>query len=172
MSSEANNWFAATELSLLGERLVAGLPKTMQGCKWRAKKEGWVSREVKGSGGPGGMRTEYQPPAAVLALIHTFLDANPDFFGKAKRRTAPPAAPPDYPKGHSPDPLVTGSGKQSGIKLQDRMHPQAAAGALDLVRLRLALTLAEDAARATGQPMSLDQKADLVLTFYQRLTPG
>jgi hypothetical protein len=87
MSSEVNNWFSATELSLLGEQLIAQLPKTMQGCKWRAKKEGWKAREVKGSGGPGGILTEYQPPAAVLVLIHSFLGTNPDFFAKSKTRT-------------------------------------------------------------------------------------
>lgn len=84
---------------------MAALPKTMQGCKWRAKKEGWVSREVKGSGGPGGIRTEYHPPADVLAQIHAFLDASPE-----------------YPRGHSADALVTGSGKQQGVKLQDHAH--------------------------------------------------
>lgn len=87
MSSEVKNWFSATELSLLGEQLVAGLPKTMQGCKWRAKREEWAAQEVKGSGGPGGILTEYQPPAAVLALIHSFLAEHPDFFAKGKTRT-------------------------------------------------------------------------------------
>lgn len=64
----------------------------MQGCKWRAKKAGWESRSVRGSGGPGGLRTEYQPPADVLAQIHAFLEVNPDFFGKDKRRTRPELA--------------------------------------------------------------------------------
>lgn len=47
---------------------------------------------MKGGGGPGGMRTEYQPPADVLALIQPFLQANPDFFSGNKSRpgaTAP-----------------------------------------------------------------------------------
>ena len=87
MSTDEKGWFSASDLSLLGERLVAGLPKTMSGCMRRAKKEDWVLREVKGSGGKGGMRTEYQPPAPVLALIQSFLDANPDFFAKSKTRT-------------------------------------------------------------------------------------
>lgn len=84
-SSEVDDWFSATELSLLGEQTVAGLPTTMQGCKWRAKKESWVFREVKGSGGPGGVRTEYQPPADVLLQVRAFLEANPEFF-KTKRK--------------------------------------------------------------------------------------
>lgn len=83
-------WLSADKLSMLGGRLVAGLPKTLSGCGRRAKKEGWASREVKGSGGPGGMRTEYRPPEDVVVQIQAFLDANPDFFkqrhGKAFTR--------------------------------------------------------------------------------------
>lgn len=94
MSSDVKNWFSGDELALLGERLVAGLPKTMSGSKRRAKKEGWVSREVKGSGGPGGILTEYQPPADVLALIQSFLDDNPEFFKKKRGKVADtPEAP-------------------------------------------------------------------------------
>lgn len=86
MSNEEKIWLSATELSLLGESFVADLPKTMQGVKWRAKKGEWGLRKVKGGGGPGGVLTEYQPPAAVLALIQAFLEANPDFFTKSKNR--------------------------------------------------------------------------------------
>lgn len=68
------------------------------------------------------MKTEYHPPADVLALIHAFLEANPDFFGKDKSRAVqPPAAPAQYPVGRS--------GELSGIKLQDRRHPEYAPGA-------------------------------------------
>jgi len=87
MSADAKNWFSATELSLLGEQLVAGLPKTMSGCIRRAKKEDWLLREVKGRGGPGGVLTEYQPPASVMVLIQSYLLANPEFFAKSKTRT-------------------------------------------------------------------------------------
>lgn len=87
MSADGEMWFSAGELSLLGERFVAGLPSTMRGCTRKAQREGWVSRKVKGSGGPGGIRTEYQPPTAVLALIRSFLADNPDFFSKSKTRT-------------------------------------------------------------------------------------
>jgi hypothetical protein len=87
MSTDVGIWFSSNELSLLGEKFVAGLPTTMRGCTRRAQREGWISRQVKGSGGPGGIRTEYQPPADVLALIHSFLTANPDFFAKSKTRT-------------------------------------------------------------------------------------
>lgn len=62
------------------------------------------------------MRTEYQPPADVLAQIHAFLEANPDFFGKEKRRAPGPL---EYAKGRSAGPLATGSGKPGGIALQE-----------------------------------------------------
>lgn len=58
----------------------------MRGCTRRAQREGWISREVKGAGGPGGVLTEYQPPVNILVLIHPFLQENPDFFGKSKTR--------------------------------------------------------------------------------------
>lgn len=72
------------------------------------------------------MRTEYQPPADVLATIHTFLEVNPDFFGKEKARAAAPLA---YPRGHSAEALATGGGTQRGIKLQDQVHPEGVLGA-------------------------------------------
>lgn len=87
MSTGVEIWLSAGELSLLGEKLVASLPTTMRGCTRKAQREGWVSREVKGGGGPGGIRTEYQPPAKVLALIQQFLAANPEFFAKSRTRT-------------------------------------------------------------------------------------
>lgn len=87
MSSDAEIWFSASELSLLGERFVAGLPTTMRGCTRHAQAKGWASRQVNGRGGPGGVRTEYQPPVEVLVPIMDFLAANPDFFAKSKTRT-------------------------------------------------------------------------------------
>lgn len=39
----------------------------------------------------------------------------------------------------------------------------------DPARLRLAITMAEDAAAASSTPMSPDHKSDLVMTFYMRL---
>jgi hypothetical protein len=114
MSSDAGIWLSAEELSMLGERLVAGLPKTLSGCGRRAKKEGWKSRTVKGSGGPGGMRTEYRPPADVLVQIQAFLDANPDFL-KPKRGKA-------YSQGYVPDKHVA---KQPAIQDQDKLMAMA-----------------------------------------------
>lgn len=63
--------------------------------------------------------------------------------------------------------LLTGAGP---MLLAD-LKPLAPAptGALDPARLRLALALAEDAVAAATTPMSPDQKADLVMTFYMRL---
>jgi len=63
--------------------------------------------------------------------------------------------------------LLTGAGP---MRLSDLQAPSSPPGALDPARLRLALTLSEDAARAAAQPMTSEQKADLVMTFYMRLT--
>lgn len=87
VSTDTENWFSAGELALLGERFVAGIPTTMRGCTRMAQRKGWVSRKMPCQGGKGGMRTEYQPPADVLALIRSFLQVNPDFFAKSKTRT-------------------------------------------------------------------------------------
>lgn len=102
MSSEVKSWFSAGEISLLGEQFVASLPTTMRGSTQKAQREGWVSREVKGFGGKGGIRTEYQPPANVLALIHAFLQANPNFFeDKRKARRAEVSAMSEFEAGLS-----------------------------------------------------------------------
>lgn len=93
MRSEVKSWFSAGDLALLGAQFVAGIPTTMRGAGQMAQRLAWVSREVKGKGGKGGIRTEYQPPAEVLALIHGFLKDNPDFFGMDKRRAGRPPAP-------------------------------------------------------------------------------
>lgn len=73
---------------MLGQRRVAGFPKTESGCRRYIVQSGWASREVQGKGGRGGIRTEYQPPTDVLVQIRAFLDANPDFF-KERRKVAP-----------------------------------------------------------------------------------
>lgn len=118
MGSEVKKWLSATELSLLGSKGVAELPKTLQGCRWRAINEGWVSREVKGGGGPGGMRTEYQPPAAVLALIQSFLDDNPEFF-KPKRGKVT-----DAPKAPASSPAANKAQTLSMYRVQESVEPQ------------------------------------------------
>lgn len=56
-----------------------------------------------------------------------------------------------------------------GPMLQADLQAPAPPGSLDPARLRLALTLAKDAARAAAQPMTVEQEADLVMTFYMRL---
>ena len=183
-------WFSAGELARLGKEGVSDIPTTDPGCTLRAQKSDWMSRVVDCMGGKKGKRTEYQPPADVLALIQAFLEENPDFFGKDKRRPAGTGAPPPvkagivYEHGKSADPFVTGLGKMSGVKLQEVPHPpeqtnQHAANnpaqcpvALDVNRLRLALVMSDDAASAVVHPMTAEQKADLVLTFYKRLSSG
>lgn len=124
MSPDAQIWFPALQLSMLGAAHVIDMPRSDRGAREKLKKSGWPQRSVECKGGKSGMRTEYQPPADVLATIHTFLEVNPDFFGKEKGRTAQqPAISREYPTGHSGEPRVTGSGKTGGLKVQDRHHP-------------------------------------------------
>lgn len=88
------DWFPAAQLAALAKAGVFDGPRSERWAGDKAVKRGWPSRKVECMGGEGGMRTEYQPPAEVLALIHAFLAANPDFFGKDKARAVKPAAAP------------------------------------------------------------------------------
>ena len=88
MSTQHELWLSAGDLAKLGKRGVAGLPTSTPGCSGRALKDEWLSREVKGGGGPGGRLTEYQPPFEEFVQIKTFLDINPDFFKKKRGNTA------------------------------------------------------------------------------------
>jgi len=63
-------------------KVISGMPRTERNAREVAKRWAWLQRSVECSGGKGGMRTEYQPPADVLELIHSFLEANPEFFNK------------------------------------------------------------------------------------------
>ncbi len=49
---------------------LPGLPTSERRINDRARKENWVSRQVPGKGGKGGLRTEYQPPKSIQELIH------------------------------------------------------------------------------------------------------
>lgn len=88
MSEKVQNWFSATELSMLGKLNVAKLPTSAVGSTGRAQRDAWISREVPCMGGKKGIRTEYQPPTDVLALINAFLADNPGFFFKMKTSKA------------------------------------------------------------------------------------
>jgi hypothetical protein len=59
--------FSARELAVLG---LPGYPTTERGWVRLVEREAWKFRLVRGRGGKGGMRREYQPPAPVLELIH------------------------------------------------------------------------------------------------------
>ncbi|MDP1896793.1 MAG: Mu transposase C-terminal domain-containing protein [Sulfurimicrobium sp.] len=61
-----SNWYSAAQLA---EMKLPGLPGSERGMIDRARKENWTSRQVPGKGGKNGLRTEYQPPKAVLMLI-------------------------------------------------------------------------------------------------------
>lgn len=61
------SWYSIHDLYLLQ---VEGLPRSQKGIRERAQIEGWKSRVVRGRGGPGGKRIDYQPPQRVLDRIH------------------------------------------------------------------------------------------------------
>lgn len=82
MSSDV--YFSASQLAKLGSAKVIHMPKTERNAREAARRAEWPCRDVDGGGGAGGVRTEYQPPADMLALIHSFLETNPDFFKKKR----------------------------------------------------------------------------------------
>ncbi len=53
----------------LAQMKLTGLPASERGMRDRVEKDGWGSIQVPGKGGKGGMRTEYQPPAVIMAII-------------------------------------------------------------------------------------------------------
>lgn len=55
----------------LAEMKLDGLPTSKPGIKIRAESDGWLSREVAAKGGRGGVKTEYQPPKAIMDLIRS-----------------------------------------------------------------------------------------------------
>lgn len=127
MSPKVKIWFSAGELSRLGKQGVAELPTSEPGCTGRAKRFGWETQSVECKGGKEGMRAEYQPSADVLALIHEFLEENPDFFGKekapqpigaARKNTLAPIE--GLFEIGSTEPLATGSKMYSALKFEER----------------------------------------------------
>jgi hypothetical protein len=90
MSSDVKIYFSALELGKLGAaKVIPGMARSERNAGVIAKRLNWLQRSVDCKGGKSGMRTEYLPPADILALIHPFLQENPDFFGKNKARAAP-----------------------------------------------------------------------------------
>ncbi len=88
MSSNGEIWFSALELGRLGAaKVIPDMPRTDVNARKAAKRLGWPQRSVECMGGKHGMRTEYQPPADILALIQAFLQAHPDFFKPVKAHT-------------------------------------------------------------------------------------
>lgn len=61
-----SHWYTAAQLAAMK---LPGLPGSEPGMRDRMKVQGWASRQVPCKGGKGGMRTEYQPPKAVLMAI-------------------------------------------------------------------------------------------------------
>lgn len=61
-----SNYYSVADLVAMK---LPGFPVTRQGVDAHVKREGWLCRETKGLGGPGGVKREYQPPAEIQALI-------------------------------------------------------------------------------------------------------
>jgi len=62
----ASEHFSARDLASFG---LPGYPKTERGWTRLVEREHWPHKTVKGKGGPGGIRREYQPPTHVMELI-------------------------------------------------------------------------------------------------------
>ena len=65
MLNDSSQYFSVSEL--LGLQLP-GYPTTRQGWNALVKRDKWKYREVKGLGGPGGVRREYAPPPDIFSL--------------------------------------------------------------------------------------------------------
>lgn len=58
-------------LAELSEMQLPGLPGTQRALLNKTKRENWPLIEVKGNGGPGGIRREYAPPAEIMKAIRS-----------------------------------------------------------------------------------------------------
>lgn len=107
-------WFSAADLAEFGKNWVAGLPTTSVGCKGRAVSKGWESRQVQGKGGPNGVLTEYKPSKEILEAIHHYIADD-----KKGICPSPDSDAIEYGAAPSIKPLVSGSGKHSGLISDD-----------------------------------------------------
>ena len=116
------SWFSASELAELAQHLTVKLPRTERQCRGRAKREGWMSREVKGKGGKGGIKHEYEPPSHILAAIHAFLKDHPPFLensGKSEKKVSAPetrasVSAPEAPAAAQPERRGINFGRRAG----------------------------------------------------------
>ncbi|THF65868.1 hypothetical protein E6C76_10035 [Pseudothauera nasutitermitis] len=67
---EVELWLSAEDMAQLSARGIPGLPGTARGCRDKAQREGWPSRQVQGRGGPGGIKTLFRPPPAIAAAVN------------------------------------------------------------------------------------------------------
>lgn len=145
---------------------LPGMPTTRQGWHLLVKTQKWEFVETHGRG-RGGVRREYIPPPEVMALIEAQqAEALPAAAGGMPDVVDAPYPPPD----DAPAPQL----REAAAPYTPPTHANHAQCpvALDINRLRLALTLTKEAARAVAQPMTAEQEADLALTFYKRLAEG
>lgn len=114
MSADAKSWYSASELARLGAVKAIDMPGTERNARDKARRLSWPTRSIEGGGGAGGMRTDYQPPADVLAQINAFLALNPDFFDRSKKSGGDRSY-----QANPVEPLVSGSGQHNGLKFNN-----------------------------------------------------
>lgn len=66
MDKDNSNYYSVAELVALN---LPNFPSSRQGVDAHVKRGKWPMRKTKGLGGPGGERSEYQPPPDVQSLI-------------------------------------------------------------------------------------------------------
>lgn len=131
MSSDVTiEWFSAADLAALGAAGVFLMPRSERRAGESARKFGWEERQVPGKGGKGGMRTEYRPSENILAIIQSFLQNNPTFFGNRKfaRENNDKMVEALFSAAYKTEPirpLVSGNGVHSGATVDDHSYKLA-----------------------------------------------
>lgn len=112
-------------------------------------------------GGKAGVRTEYQPPAPVLALIQPFLDTNPDFFTKSKTRKGA-MLPSDSPA-HPAPPVA-----RKGLVDSDETNKE---GNMPIAENDISWSLkkAKEIALRDGLDLNGDQRLEFALYIHNQL---
>ena len=98
----------------LAEMKLPGLPSSERGLRDRVKKEGWMSRQVEGGGGKDGVRTEYQPPSAIMDRIKE------KAFKETLKNLPVPVAAPMLPASPEPARLPVASSTADAAQLMIR----------------------------------------------------
>lgn len=91
-ATEANPWLSARQAANL-----PGLPSTERGIRSRARRENWLTRQVRALGGPGGIRLEFNvnslPPEARRSWLGEAVPAVAGVAASAKPLLTLPLTP-------------------------------------------------------------------------------